>query len=165
MLYLAETIDHAPAATERALAAVDGYMFLGLPHEAQKELDAIRPEDQSSSPILRARVRVLLLLKEWQAASRLGERGCLLYPEDQEFVVQRVFSLHQLHRDEDALTLLLSAPDWIRRTGILHYNLACYEARLGDISTARQCIRVAIEMNAGIKASAETDPDLLPIWN
>ena len=38
----------------------------------------------------------------------------------------------------EAAAVLHSAPAWIRQTGILHYNLACYEARLGDLATARR---------------------------
>lgn len=165
MLYLTATTDSAPRATLRALAAAEGYMFLGLPDEAHRELKSISAEDKDRSSVLRSRIRLLLMKKRWAAATCLGEKGCLLYPEDQEFRVQTAFSLHQLHRDADAISVLSAAPDWIRRTGILHYNLACYEARLGDLSAARQCIRAAIEINAGIKASAETDPDLIPVWN
>ena len=36
-----------------------------------------------------------------------------------------------------AVEVLLAAPEWLRRSGILHYNLACYEARLGDAHTLR----------------------------
>jgi hypothetical protein len=60
---------------------------------------------------------------------------------------------------------LQAAPEWIRRTGILHYNLACYQARLGDLIRARECIDVAIRMNAGIKRNARLDPDLQALWN
>ena len=65
----------------------------------------------------------------------------------------------------DAVKVLLSAPEWIRKTGILHYNLACYEAQLGDLTTARQCIKAAIEINSSFKKNARTDPDLARLWN
>ena len=56
-------------------------------------------------------------------------------------------------------------PNRIRRTGILHYNLACYEAQLGDLSTARQCIKAAIEINSSFRKNAQCDPDLARLWN
>jgi hypothetical protein len=43
--------------------------------------------------------------------------------------------------------------------------LACYEAQLGDLGTAEQCIRAAIEINAAFKKNAKTDPDLQRLWN
>jgi hypothetical protein len=79
--------------------------------------------------------------------------------------VQRVFALHQLEKGDEAFRVLLSAPEWIRRTGILHYNLACYEARLGDLNAARRCIDAAIEINSAIKKNARSDPDLAALWN
>ena len=79
--------------------------------------------------------------------------------------MQRAFALHQMKKGKAAEAALLAAPEWIRRTGILHYNLACYQARLGDLTQARECIDAAIQMNAGIKKNARLDPDLQALWN
>ena len=150
---------------QKPLLAADGYLYLGMPAQALAELDGIPDAAQHASPVLRARVRVLLHLKRWTDANGLSETGNSLYPDENEFTVQRAFALHQLKKGNDAVKVLLSAPEWIRKTGILHYNLACYEARLGDISAAKQCIDTAIQINAGIKKSARMDPDLQSLWN
>ena len=71
--------------------------------------------------------------------------------------------LHNFSRRE--VSRLTAAPEWVRRTGILHYNLACYEARLGDLKTAKQCMSVAIQMNAAMKQNAAIDPDLAALQN
>ena len=78
---------------------------------------------------------------------------------------QRAFALHQLRKMDDAAEALNGAPEWLLRTGILHYNLACYEAQLGDLSTAKQCMFRAIELNAAFKKNAQKDPDLADLWN
>ena len=150
---------------QKQLMGADGYLYLGLPALALSELESISPAAQQASPVLRARVRVLLHLKRWTEANSLSEAGNSLYPEENEFTVQRAFALHQLKKGTDAVQVLLSAPEWIRRTGILHYNLACYEAQLGDLTTARQCIKAAIEINSSFKKNARTDPDLARLWN
>jgi len=147
------------------LEAVDGYLYLGMPDEALNELREIHIKHQGEIAVLRARVRALLHMRRWREAELLSEKGTSLYPEENEFMVQRAFALHQLKRGNDAVNVLLSAPDWIRRTGILHYNLACYEAKLGDIVTARQCIRAALELNSAFKKNARNDPDLDRLWN
>ena len=79
--------------------------------------------------------------------------------------MQRAFALHQMQKGDEAARALREAPEWILRTGILHYNLACYEARLGDLATARECIDTAIQMNSEIKKNARRDPDLQALWN
>ena len=157
--------DHGSREWQRPLLAADGYLYLGLPVLALRELETIEDEAQDSSPVLRARVRVLLHLKRWEEANSLSEEGNSLYPEENEFTVQRAFALHQLKKGTDAVQVLLNAPEWLRRTGILHYNLACYEAQLGDLTTARQCIKAAIEINSSFKKNARTDPDLARLWN
>jgi predicted Zn-dependent protease len=165
MLYLNSKPEIPRSDLQRPLHAADGYLYLGLPDEALKELDSISPQQRNQSAVLRARIRVLLHMKRWRDANDLSQRGAEIYPDENEFMVQRAFALHQLKKGGEAVRVLLSAPEWIRRTGILHYNLACYEAQLGDLVTARQCIRAAIEINASFKKNARHDPDLQRLWN
>jgi tetratricopeptide (TPR) repeat protein len=165
MLYLNNEPGRLSLDVQRALQAVDGWLYLGLADEAIRELNAVSVPDQIEAPLLRARIRALLHLKRWKEAEVLSEKGCELHPDENEFTVQRAFALHQQQRGHEAADVILSAPDWIRRTGILHYNLACYEAKLGDLGTARQCIRTALEMNAGFRKNARTDPDLVRLWS
>jgi hypothetical protein len=165
MLYLSQPAKIQSVETQRALNAADGYLYFNLLDEALAELSAVPGSEQEESAVMLARIRLLLHKKEWRSAEVLSAQGCGLHPEEGEFTVQRAFALHQMDKSEKAEQVLQAAPDWIRRTGILHYNLACYEARLGDISTARQCIDTAIQINAGIKKSARMDPDLKSLWN
>ncbi len=148
----------------RALQAAEGYTSLGLYREALKELDYVEGQEQEDCDMLIARVRVLMHLKRWSAAARLSLRGERLYENEDEFTVQRAFSLHKLDKGAEAARVLEEAPDWLRRTGILHYNLGCYEARWGNLKLARQCVQTAIRMNEGIRRNAKQDPDLAALW-
>jgi tetratricopeptide (TPR) repeat protein len=165
MLYLKTKPKAHSAETHRALEAADGYLYLGMPSEALEEFGVISELERQNAQVMLAEIRVLLHMKAWKHAEKLSARGANLHPDEDEFTVQRVFALHQLEKGEEAFRVLLSAPEWIRRTGILHYNLACYEARLGDLNTARRCIDAAIEINSAIKKNARTDPDLAALWN
>ncbi len=165
MLYLSQPAKIQSVETQRALNAADGYLYFNMLDEALKEITAIPTEEQDESAVMLARIRLLLHKRDWKTAETLSKRGTGLHPDEGEFTVQRAFALHQLHDGEEADKVMMSAPDWIRRTGILHYNLACYEARLGDLSTAQKCIDTAIQINAGIKKSARMDPDLKSLWN
>jgi tetratricopeptide (TPR) repeat protein len=165
MLYLSQPAKIQSVETQRALNAADGYLYFNLLDEALAELCDVPVPEQEEAAVMLARIRLLLHKKQWRSAEVLSAQGSGLHPEEGEFTVQRAFALHQMDKSEKAEQVMQSAPDWIRRTGILHYNLACYEARLGDISTARQCIDTAIQINAGIKKSARMDPDLKSLWN
>ncbi len=165
MLYLSHQPLSVPDDLKRPLLAADGYLFLGMPKEALAELGRIPEEKQGQAAVLRAVIRVLLHQKRWKKAEERAREGLRLHPEENEFMVQRAFALHQQERGTEAVNVLLNAPEWLRRTGILHYNLACYEAQLGDLGTARQCIRAAIEINAAFRKNARNDPDLQRLWN
>lgn len=151
--------------TFHALQAAEGYVYLGLYRQALGELDHIETSDQELSDVLIARIRTLLHLNRFTAAARLSARGEALYKDEDEFTVQRAFALHQLNKGDEAAKVLLNAPEWLRQTGILHYNLACYEARWGNIKIAKQCVKAAITLNAAIKKNARQDPDLAELWN
>jgi predicted Zn-dependent protease len=165
MLYLSQPTRIQSGETQRALNAADGYLFFNLFDEALEEITGIPAQEQQDAAVMLARIRLLLHKREWRSAEQLSAQGTGLHPEEGEFTVQRAFALQQMDKDEKAAQVLLSAPDWIRRTGILHYNLACYEARLGDLTAARARIDEAIQINAGIKKSARVDPDLQSLWN
>ncbi|MGB8170789.1 MAG: hypothetical protein WCF18_25010 [Chthoniobacteraceae bacterium] len=165
MLYLKTQPKAHSAETHRALEAADGYLYLGMPTEALAEFGSIPEAERGNASVMLAEIRVLLHMKNWKRAEKLSAQGAGLHPDEDEFTVQRVFALHQLEKGEEAFRVLLSAPEWIRRTGILHYNLACYEARLGDLNAARRCIDAAIEINSAIKKNARSDPDLAALWN
>ena len=165
MLYLKNTDKKESYLLRRTIEAAEGYLFLRMPEEALRELDEIESRDRNHPAVLRGRIRVLLHLKRWNDAETLSVRGVRLFPDENEFVVQRAFALHQLRKVTDVAEAFRAAPEWLVRTGILHYNLACYEAQLGDLSTARQCIRTAFELNASFKKNAQKDPDLVGLWN
>ncbi len=165
MLYINQQPKTQTPETRRALNAADGYLYFEMYDEALEELESIDMTEQDEAAVLLARIRLLLHKKHWRSAEALSEHGAGLHPDEGEFTVQRAFALHQMRKGEKAIEVLMSAPDWIRRTGILHYNLACYEARLGDLKIARQCIDTAIKINQGIKKNARLDPDLQALWN
>lgn len=165
MLYLKNHPRNLSPEAQRSLDTADGYLYLGLLGEALEAITGAPADERDAPAVLLGRIRVLLHLRQWKQAEALSERGLTLHPQEEEFTVQRAFALHQMQKGEEAFKVLLAAPDWIRRTGILHYNLACYEARLGDLKTARRCIDAAIELNAAMKKNARTDPDLAALWN
>lgn len=165
MIYLQGDATPVNSQLQRSLDAVDGYLYLGLPKEALQELNDAGIDDQFEIATLRSRIRVLLHLKRWEDAEALSGKGAALHPDENEFTVQRAFALHQLKRGNEAAGVLLAAPAWIRQTGILHYNLGCYEARLGDLRMAKKCIEAALEMNSDFKRNVRTDPDLQRLWS
>ncbi len=165
MLYLAQQPRVENREVQRALQAADGYLFLGMQKEAMGELNNVPLVAQGDPAVLLARVRALLHRQSWSEAEELALRCIEAFPEIEEFTVQRAFAICRTKTAEVAIEVIEAAPAWIRRTGILHYNLACYEARLGDLSMARRCIDTAIQINSAMARNAKVDPDLQSLYN
>lgn len=47
---------------------------------------------------------------------------------------------------------------------LIHYNLACYECRLGELSSAKEHLNKAFELQPKYRAMALDDADLEPLW-
>jgi hypothetical protein len=56
--------------------------------------------------------------------------------------------------------LLLSGPASLKAEATYHYNLACYEAALGNLDQARAHLDVSFAMDKKLRDHARTDPDL-----
>lgn len=46
----------------------------------------------------------------------------------------------------------------------IQFNLACYEAQLGDLAAARNHLSRAFEIEPTLKLAALDDSDLEPLW-
>jgi hypothetical protein len=58
----------------------------------------------------------------------------------------------------------LIARDRFPQEGIIHYNLACYEAVQGHLDDGKVSLARAIELDSSFKALALEDDDLRGIW-
>jgi hypothetical protein len=48
---------------------------------------------------------------------------------------------------------------------MIQYNLACYEAQLGNVPKAKEHLEKAIAADPGFKMMALEDEDLKPFWH
>lgn len=48
--------------------------------------------------------------------------------------------------------------------GKVQFNLACYEAQMGNLDRAKAHLKRAIKIDAPFSLMARDDPDLQPLW-
>lgn len=150
--------------TVKKLQAVEGWCYFQLYDDAFQEIESVSEEEAFETDVIIAKIRILLYLKKWKTALGLACESMTLYPNEDEFIVQRIFALKMLDLNQRADEVMKNVPLWILRTGIVHYNLACYFLRFGKKKLSSSYIREAIELNATIKKNAEKDPDLADLW-
>jgi hypothetical protein len=101
----------------------------------------------------------------WEDGAILGLSLAKLWPEHFDFWIHAAFCLHELKRTAEAKQTLLNAPVAIRETALYSYNLACYEAQLGQHEKAKVLLAECFTRDKSMRDGALDDPDLAPVWD
>lgn len=102
----------------------------------------------------------------WQAAHDVAESMILNMPNEAIGWIYRSFALKQMQQTREAVNQLLPAARKFSDDWRIAYNLACYNAELGDIAGAWNWLDHAIEIGdvEQIKLEALAEPALEPLW-
>ena len=150
------------------LNAVEGWLGLGLPAEAQAELDQLPAELRMHRFVLNAQYSIHSKRADWDAAHALAEMTLALYPEVAEGWIHRAYAARRRPGGglDAAYVALLPAAEKFPREGMIPYNLACYCAQKGQLSDAWRWYRAArkIADPTQLRKMALKDEDLKPLW-
>lgn len=148
------------AEVDKALQFSQGYLELGMFHEALAELDKLRPPANLEAHVMLQRLFTHVESKHWKDGVEIGRKICTEHGHLGEAFISTAYCLHELKKTSEARELLLSGPSVLERNPLFHYNLACYEAQLGNHQAAREKLQTAINMDKKFKKIAQEDPDL-----
>lgn len=145
------------------LEAIIGYYNLELFEEALEEMAAL-PGEVRTRPELRAmETAILIRQKDWKAALALSRQLCLELPDQPSPWLDTAYCLHELGHTSDARDFLLQGPPVLKNQAVYYYNLACYEAQMGELQAARHYLDQACSMDSDFHQISQDDPDLQPI--
>lgn len=154
--------DHS---TRRRVRYARGYLGLDMLREARAELAAIPRPAQTQPEVLSVRVDFHMAAREWDAVIEVARRLAEGYPENEHAWIGWAYALREVNRIEEARAVLLEAEAHHGRTSaVLHYNLACYDALLGALKSARARFAKACRMEKRFKEEGRLDPDLRALW-
>lgn len=159
---MSESID---AAFERCFNAAQGYLNLNMAHEAWKELDMIPALYQDNMEVLQLRIWILMRQKKWKEALRAARELCTALPNLPSPWIDVAYCLHEMKKTNEAKKSLLEGPTSLIDYPTFHYNLACYEACLGNEDSARNYLKIAFKMQPSYRKDALHDPDLKSLWD
>ena len=146
--------------SEMRLQAVRGYYELEMYDDAWDELKEIEKSYPLTPLILQMKILLLLKEKSWDLALGLSEKLQRMEPENGAGFIQGAYCLHEMKRTNEALELLEIAPDSVRSDAIYFYNKGCYQAAIGDLDTAFDCIKKSFDLDESLIEVARRDPDL-----
>jgi tetratricopeptide (TPR) repeat protein len=150
------------------LSAAIGWLELGVPEEAEAELDRISAERRSHPDVLEVRWLVLAQMKRWDGALTVARALLKGAPNRCSGWLHQAYTLRRAAKDglQQAWDALLPAYDKFPREPTIPYNLSCYACQLRQLDQARAWLRRALKIGdkQKIKQMALDDPDLEPLW-
>jgi len=150
------------------LAAAIGWLELGNHVEAGEEISRIAPEHWDDPDVLEARWQVCAAGRSWDAALTAAERMVEVAPDRVSAWLHRAYALRRTTKGSLALAAdaLRPAYDKFPKSALVPYNLACYDAQLGQLDSAWEWLKKAINRSENIKTlkqMALADDDLKPL--
>jgi tetratricopeptide (TPR) repeat protein len=146
------------------LKAAHGYIELGMFEDANAELEEIDPYCRALPEVLNARLGVYHGLQKWEAMAEIAHRLVEWNPSEAGYFVDLAYATRRAQSLVDAHAILLRGEKLHPTDGTIQFNLACYEAQLGNVDSAKRHLVEAINADAKFKSMALDDPDLEPIW-
>lgn len=149
--------------TLRQLSYAEGYLTLGLKAEAAEALSEIVASEREETPVLAMGLAVHTERGEWGNAAKLGAMLCEREPQVAGFWIQWAYATRRQAGINEALAILIRGVGLHPREAMFHFNLACYEAQLGNLDDARAFLDTACGLDPQFTELAKTDADLEPL--
>jgi len=151
------------------LSAAVGWLELGVPAEAETELDKISAGLQSHPDILEVRWLILAQLKRWDQALAVARAVLKKAPNRCSGWLHQAYSLRRASPNglQQAWESLLPAYDKFPDEPTIAYNLSCYACQMQQLEQARAWMKRALKAGdkQKIKQMALEDHDLEALWD
>ena len=150
--------------TERILNAAHGYFELGMPIEAEAEIEKLPVETRADTQVLKLRHMIYKLAESWELAAVVGREITNREPKTAEWWLHYAYAVRRSEGLAAAKNALLEAEYILPDEGSVHFDLACYSCLLGELDEAMGRISMAIHFDSTYKLKALEDVDLEPLW-
>jgi tetratricopeptide (TPR) repeat protein len=150
---------------QQQLLAAEGYLDLGLPLDANEELEKIAPEKRDESDVLILRLEIYETLEKWELVQTVAKTLINRHPDSIDWFVSLANATRRTESIEAARSILLTAVTGQPRVAIFHYHLACYECQIGEIEVAKSRLMQAFNLDPQLRMKALDDADLETVWD
>ena len=150
---------------ERMLVAAQGYLELGLPLEANNEIENMSAEVRHLPAVLEVRVGIYRKLEKWELMQVVAKSLALHDPDEPQFTIWWAYATRRADSLDAARLILVNAVERLPEVPIFLFNLACYESQLGDVEVAKARLQHALNLEPKLRLIALEDEDLRPLWD
>ncbi len=149
---------------ELHLRAACAYVEEGMFDDAQAELEKIDPRSRLLPELLAARIPLYRSLGKWDLMATAAKKLSEWNPEEPGHFVNWAYATTRMESIQAAHAILTRATGLHPTDGMIHFNLACYEAQMGCLDRAKAHLQRATEIDPKFRLMALEDPDLEPLW-
>ncbi len=153
----------AEATLHWALSFARGYLELGMLAQAEGELKKLPARDQDDPLVMSLRSHVLLARHRWRRVVAHARRAVNLFPQAPEYYIHAATACDMMGRADEGRRIWASAPEPVRMCGFFHLHVARFEARLGNVSGARDHLASAFDLDPRLRSVAGRDPHLVTV--
>ena len=146
------------------LRAAHGYLELEMYSEAAAELDEIDPVCLILPEVLSVRLLVYAGLQNWGMMQSVAKRLSNYDPKNVQWAISAAYAARRAESIHAAKSILTKALELHPDEPAIHYNLACYECQMGNLSDAKKHLMQATKADVKFKAMALDDSDFEPLW-
>lgn len=168
-MYSGNTLQCLPMPLEpeeqRHLTAAHGFLELGMPLEANAELERIDPYVRHVPEVLAVRVEIYRALEKWELMSTVTKKLAEYDPISPKWALLLAYALRRAESIESARQILLTVAERFPSVAVVHYNLACYECQLRNYHAAKERLKTAFKIDPALRAQALEDADLENLWS
>src|SRR4030095_11337234 len=147
------------------LTAAQGYLELGMPLEANAELERIDPYVRHLPEVLAVRVEIYRILERWELMATVAKKLSEYEASVPTWAFLFAHALRKSGSVERSWEVLLDACTRFPMNAAIRYDLACCECQLGNIQAAKQRLKEGFELDPNLRMRALSDPDLAPVWD
>jgi len=161
-------MEEADPTDQHLLRAAEGWLMLGVPSEAESELEQLSPSARSSLAAKDLSWQVHSLRQDWAAAFELATQQLAESDSHVPAWIHRSYAARRKPGGgvQEAYDWLRPAADRFTGEALIPYNLACYAAQMNRPEEAWQWFEVACQRAPlqQVHIMALADPDLQLLW-
>ncbi|HAN99695.1 MAG TPA: hypothetical protein DCQ98_20730 [Planctomycetaceae bacterium] len=126
-------------------------------------LEELEPKPSIRAHLFRLRGQLLRVAERFDMAVDVLRQAVAAAPGDLSLYVSLGWCYKRLNRLDLAIEILEQATDFEDKTGIIHYNLACYWALAGHVTVSIRHLAQAFEIDAELRDLVANESDFDPI--
>lgn len=141
------------------MEAAEGYLLLGMPQQALREVDSLRSAGAPLSDTCSIRAEALRDLGRFEEALLEYERADDDLPDQLETLLGMAWCLKRIDRLDEALDRMYRAYRAFPDEPIVLYNIACYLALAGEKSQSLSWLGRALRMEPELRKLIPDESD------